>query len=135
MLKNVLSWSLLLLLICGSACAHAPQKVETWFDPDEHILKVTISHGVKDGGKHFVDEVTVSLNGKEVVRQILLAQENLESLTVLYRITDAGPGDEIGVSAACNLSGKKTAKIKVEPPPEKDSDKTSEKEAGKAAGE
>lgn len=126
-----------LLFICNAAYAHPPEKVEAEFDPEDHMLKVIVSHDVKDAGKHFIDEVGVELNGKEIISQSLLAQETLESLTLVYRITDAKPGDEIKIFAGCNVFGRKTAVVKVEEktqkgtPQEKIEKNTLEQEAQK----
>lgn len=104
----------LALAMAGGVLAHAPKNVEAEFDTDKQILTVTVFHDVKDAAKHFIDEISVELNGKDIIEQKLLAQESLEKIAVVYRITDAGVGDEIEVSAACNISGKKKTTVKIE---------------------
>jgi len=106
----------LLLLGASSAFAHAPSKVDLEFNLDNQVLTVNISHQVKDAVKHHVNQVTVDLNGKVVIKQDLLAQEGLASEMLVYRLTDAGVGDTIAVTATCSISGKTTASIKIAPP-------------------
>ena len=107
----------LLMLAFSSAYAHAPGKVDLEFDLNEQLLKVRVQHQVKDAAKHYVDQVIVELNGKKIVEQTLGSQESLAGEKLIYRITDAGVGDTIAVTAVCNISGKKKASIEIAPPP------------------
>jgi desulfoferrodoxin (superoxide reductase-like protein) len=106
-----------LMLASGIASAHAPTKVDLEFTMEDHLLHVSVQHQVKDQAKHHVSYVTVDLNDGEIIRQTLDAQEGLEKQELVYRITDAKIGDTISVTAACNISGKKKASIKIAPPP------------------
>ena len=107
----------LLLLAFSAAYAHAPNNADLEFDLDEQLLKVRVQHQVKDAAKHYVSQVIVELNGKKVIEQTLGSQESLAGEKLVYRITDAGVGDTIAVTAICNISGKKKASIKIAPPP------------------
>jgi hypothetical protein len=100
--------------------AHAPGKVDLEYDLDGQLLKVIVQHQVQDAGKHYVDEVTVELNGKKIIEQTLEAQENMKEQILVYRVTDAGVGDTFAVTAACNISGKKKASVKIAPPPKEE---------------
>jgi len=113
----------LLLLAFSSAYAHAPGKVDPEFDLNEQLLKVRVQHQVKDEAKHYVSQVIVELNGKKIIEQTLETQESLAGEKLVYRITDAGIGDTIAVTAVCNISGKKKVSIKVAPPPPPAEDK------------
>lgn len=107
----------ILVLVTG-ASAHAPQKVELGFNIEDMELEVEVSHQVTNVGKHFVNTVTVELNGKKIIEQKISEQEDLKSQTLEYRITDAKVGDTITVVAGCNISGKKKASLEIAPPPE-----------------
>ena len=115
--SSVAVMACLLLLASSSAYAHAPAKVDLEFDLDEQLLKVSVQHQVKDAAKHYVSQVIVELNGKKIIEQTPKSQESLVDQKLIYRITDAGDGDTIAVTAGCNISGKKKASIKVAPPP------------------
>jgi hypothetical protein len=108
---------LVLIGVVSSAYAHAPGNVDLGFDLEEQLLEVTVKHQVNDGAKHYVNRVSVDLNGRKIIEQTLYAQENLKDQKLVYRITDAGVGDTISVTASCNISGKKKASVKIEAPP------------------
>lgn len=110
----------LILISVTGANAHSPRKVELEFDLEEMELEVKIEHQVTDVEKHFVNTVTVELNGEKIIEQKISEQEDLSSQVLEYRITDAGVGDTITVIAGCNISGKKKASLKIAPPPEAD---------------
>jgi hypothetical protein len=122
MYRTALCACALTLFIASGTLAHTPKSVEAEFDIDKQILTVTVFHDVKDAAKHFVDEISIELNGEKIIEQNILAQENLEKQTVVYRITDAGVGDQIEISAACNISGKKKVTIKIEKKAEKEAE-------------
>jgi hypothetical protein len=110
----------LVLFLAASATAHAPKKVDLEFDLEEMELEVEVQHQVTDAGKHYINQVTVELNGKKIIEQKISEQEDLKSQTLEYRITDAKVGDTITVSAGCNISGKQKASLEVAPPPEEE---------------
>ena len=130
MSRTLTVFCFLMLLVCTAALGHAPKEVNAKFDDENKVLSVTVVHEVKDAAKHFVNSVSIELNGKEIIRQDFLAQENLEQQEALYRITDAGVGDEIEVSAECNISGKKKATVKIEKKAEKEAEE--EEKGGEA---
>ncbi|MGD9141345.1 MAG: hypothetical protein PVJ42_07370 [bacterium] len=118
----------LVLISAAGAIAHAPREVELEFDLGEKELQVTIDHQVTDVVKHFINSVTVELNGEKIIEQKITEQENLKSQVLEYRITEARVGDTITVVAACSISGKKKASLKIAPPPEKDAEEGDEEE-------
>ena len=103
-----------LFLIPGFIAAHPAQKVDVVFDPVTHILQIRIDHNVKDAARHFIEAVTVTLNGEELVIQKLNAQDDLTGLDLIYKLNTVKTGDEIIVSAKCNIMGKKSGKLKIE---------------------
>ena len=108
----------LVFLLVSGASAHAPNKVDLDFDLGDKELEVTVHHQVTDAAKHFVNSVVVELNGNKIIEQKIGEQEDLKFQILEYRITEARVGDTITVTAACNISGKKTASLTIAPPPE-----------------
>ena len=100
--------------IATSGFGHPPGAVTARFDTDEHLLIVTVMHGVKDAAKHYIDEIEVDLNGKKMIEQRFNRQTGMEMQDAVYRIVDAKVGDKIKVTAGCNISGKKSVEITVE---------------------
>jgi desulfoferrodoxin (superoxide reductase-like protein) len=108
------------LLLTSSIFAHPPSEIELEFNPFEYILTVIIHHSVNDPSKHYIYKVTVELNGKEIITQEFKYQYADDAQLTLYQIFDARGGDEITVTAYCNISGKKEAKIVLEETLERD---------------
>ncbi len=103
-----------LFLVPGFITAHPAKKVDLVFDPVTHILQIRIDHEVKDAAKHFIEAVTVTLNGEELVIQKLSAQDDLTGLDLIYKLNTVKTGDAISVSTKCNIMGKKSGKLKIE---------------------
>ena len=104
----------LVLVPPGLASGHPPDGVELVFNTTENVLQVTVRHNVKDLGTHYVDQIVVELNGEKIIEQSFKSQSDSRLQMVEYRIIDAEPGDEILVTARCNISGRKKVKITVE---------------------
>ncbi len=104
----------LVLVPTGLASGHPPDRIELVFNTTENVLQVTVHHNVKDLGKHYVDQIVVELDGEKIIEQKCKSQSDSKFQMVEYRIIDAEPGDEILVTAGCNISGRKKAKITVE---------------------
>ena len=102
-----------LLVLAPVSFGHPPSDVGLEFDPVEHLLVVTVNHGVKDAAKHYVNKITVELNGKGIITQEFKSQDNTDLLQVMYKIVDAKPGDTITVTAACNISGKRKGTLEL----------------------
>lgn len=120
MFRSMLLTCVLILIIATCAFSHAPNKVEAEFDLDDQLLTVEVSHQVTDAAKHFVNKISIELNGEGIIEQKFFAQEDLKKQTVIYRIADAAPGDEIKVTAGCNISGRKKTTLKIEKKAEED---------------
>lgn len=104
---------LVLCAIAGILLAHPASKVMLEFNTETSELTVRFDHKVRDAADHFVYEVTVFLNNKEIIEQKLSSQDTTDQGMLVYRITDARAGDTIKVTTACNKSGKKSQTITV----------------------
>lgn len=106
--------------LAGAAFGHAPKALDLAFDVETHLLRVNVSHTVRDAGKHYVNKITVELNGKKIIEQQFRSQEDKERQEAVFKIIDAKVGDEITVTAVCNISGRKEATLEVvKPEPKK----------------
>jgi desulfoferrodoxin (superoxide reductase-like protein) len=95
------------------AYAHAPSSLELAYDIDEHLLFVKVMHSVAKVNNHYVNKIEVALNGDKIVTQRIDSQSSPESQDVQYVIVDAEIGDEISVTAHCNIIGIKSVTITV----------------------
>lgn len=108
-----ISFLLLICALAGSLLAHPASKVMLDFNAETSELTVRFDHKVRDAADHFIYEVTVFLNNKEIIQQKLSSQDTTSEGKLIYRITDARAGDAIKVTTACNKSGKKSQTITV----------------------
>jgi desulfoferrodoxin (superoxide reductase-like protein) len=102
-----------LLAAVSGVWAHPASAVRLEFDPVSRVLTVTVAHDTKKPAEHYIQSVSVRLNGKEIVRQEFASQENGSFQTVSYKIIDAKPGDAIEVTTICNVFGKKKESIRL----------------------
>lgn len=99
---------LLAVLGMGSAFAHPPSQIIVQFDPQTRLLEVRIPHSVPDAkGDHYISEVRVFHNGKEILVQYIASQFSPKEQKVQYLIVDAASGDTLTIYARCNKFGEK----------------------------
>jgi len=113
MRRGFLGVFLLLFLIGSIAMAHPPREVVAEFDLESNILSVEVTHNVGGDPGHFIEKLTVSHNGKEIIVQQISKQLG-DSQTFLYFIPEVEEGDEIEIEAVCNIFGDKSFKFTVE---------------------
>ncbi|MCX7705217.1 MAG: hypothetical protein N2115_03025 [bacterium] len=112
-MKGKIVLGLLGIFISYFAYAHPPSDIKINFDPQAKILKATIIHNTNNIEKHYIGEVEIYLNGKEIISQKISKQENAKEQTAMYLISDVKKGDKITVEAYCSISGvlKKTITV------------------------
>ena len=108
--------AVVLLLAAGPAFAHGPSAIEASYDLDTHILRILALHSVRNADEHYVNKIKVELNGKKIVEQRFQSQTDREHQETLFMIRDAEVGDEVEITATCNISGKKVVSIRVRAP-------------------
>jgi hypothetical protein len=79
------------------------------------MLSVSYLHSVKNNSKHFITEIAIELNGKEIITQQLNFQDDKKQGDLSYKIIDAKENDKIKVTTRCNKGGKKGTELKVMP--------------------
>lgn len=110
------------------AFGHPPGNIDLEFDVEEHLLRVVAYHTVGDSTKHYVGRIIVELNDKIIVEQQVESQVSSAIQEVIYKIIDVRPGDEIMVTARCNISGRGKAAMMIEEEIEEMDKTPSEKE-------
>jgi hypothetical protein len=114
MKKLFLSVIFLVFLLTITSMAHPPGEVTAQFDLEKSVLSVEIAHNVGGGSSsHYIDEIIISLNGKEVIVQKTTRQTS-DTQTFLYFMPAVEMGDEIGIVAVCNVGGRGNIKIIIE---------------------
>jgi len=105
--------SVMALCFACAAVAHPPKDIKLAFDQKSKVLSVKAIHDVKDPTSHYIKEVKVYLNDKEIISQEMSSQTDKQSQVVRYVIIDAKPGSILKVEADCNRFGDKTKELKV----------------------
>ena len=111
--RRTIAFVFLVLILFGSALAHPPMRIDLKVDAAQSLLKVVVHHTSNDASKHYIDEVVVHVNGQEMVRQVFFSQTDDQKQEAMYVVIDAKQGDEITVTASCNIFGEKKASIRV----------------------
>ncbi len=93
-----------LLFLAVPVSAHPPSEMQLTYDQAAGELVVTISHGVADPAAHYVREVEVRNNGDVVLNESYTSQPAADTFTYRYGLPPV-PGDEIEVTARCNIGG------------------------------
>ena len=76
-------------------------------------LKIEALHKVKNVNKHYIDKITVKVNGKEVKSMTLDKQSSAASQVVETDLPDLKKGDQIEVTTRCNEFGSKKGNLKL----------------------
>jgi len=103
---------LLFLLCClflsfslTSAFGHPPKNIEVKFDPQTSRLTVIVTHPVKNPAAHYIEEVTIDFNGKNLVTQHFDRQTDKNTQQAVYTLIDVKPGDRLVIFADCSIEG------------------------------
>lgn len=100
-------------LFVATAFAHPPSKIVLVFDKEKSILDCVVYHDVKNPQNHFIEEIAVFVNGKEVLKKEFSGQDNKNTQPFVTALKDISPGDVISVEADCNVFGKRTEKLET----------------------
>jgi len=98
------------LMACAVfAFAHAPASIKLEFDSATRMLKVSVIHPiantpVSDPAKHYIKDITVTVNGKVVITEAITSQQSAGGETSSF-LLNVKPGDRITVRGVCSVSG------------------------------
>lgn len=103
-------------LLAGPLGATPPNAIHAHYESDRGELHVTAEHPVSDRKEHFVREVVVAKNGRQVAELSFDFQTSKRNQTMPpFRIV-ASPGDRLTITARCNESGEETITLVVPGP-------------------
>jgi desulfoferrodoxin (superoxide reductase-like protein) len=91
------------------AKADAPKKINISYQDGN--LKIEVLHRVRNANKHYIDQIVVKVNGKEVKTFQLDKQTSTSSQVSEIELPDLKKGDQIEVTTRCNEFGQKKAKL------------------------
>jgi desulfoferrodoxin (superoxide reductase-like protein) len=105
------------VFVAGVFFGHPPSDIMLKYKPAvgaiKGVLSVDVKHAilstaVKDPKKHFIKEIVLLVNGKEIEKKDFTKQETVTGQTAKFKV-DLKPGDIATVSATCSIKGTKTA--------------------------
>ncbi|WP_319538218.1 hypothetical protein [uncultured Methanospirillum sp.] len=105
---NKYSLALLVMLtatiLISAASAHPPSDLNLTYNQTSGNLSATFTHQVADPATHYLKDVTVAVDGKEVVNEKYTSQPTSDEFTYIYPV-NASVGSVIDVSGQCNIGG------------------------------
>ena len=87
--------------------AHPAQVVQMAYNTEMKTLSIDIIHPTRDPAGHYIEQVTLTLNGEEWVVQKFRAQTDKKGLRLNYYMPGLKKGDKVNVMARCNKFGNK----------------------------
>jgi desulfoferrodoxin (superoxide reductase-like protein) len=103
----------IILVLSIPLSAHPPTRMDLNYDDSSGILTITAQHPTQDVMKHFINRVEVQFRGKRIVIEEFTFQFNAEFHQAVCLLYGVRPGDEIQVTAQCNVFGKKTVSLVI----------------------
>lgn len=112
-MRKMIFIAMLMMLATIALMAHPAGKVNVSWDAKTQSLGVDFEHKVRDAADHFVYNITIQVNGKKALEQILPLQESGDGGSFVYKMPGLKKGDKVNVVTDCNKGGKKSATITI----------------------
>jgi len=114
MRKYIITFFLVVLFLMFSVQAFSHPASKVTLLVEEKVLSITVNHNVGNPENHYINEILVFLNDKEIIRQIFFMQtDNMQKVS--YIIPSLKPGDEVTVKTNCIRGGKRSRTITIKP--------------------
>jgi len=112
-MKKIVFLATLLIWIVSSTTLKGDPAKKVNLTYQDGKLKIEALHKVRNANKHYIDKITVKVNGKEVKLMTLDKQSSAASQVIEIDVPDLKKDDQIEVTTRCNEFGKKSAKLKL----------------------
>lgn len=103
----------LLYIAVSVVAAHPPKDIDIVWHPNDSTLSVKVEHKVDNPHKHFIDEITVFVNGKRVVTRNYASQKEDSFEEDSFYLPNIKAGDRLTVEAKCVIFGTVSKSILV----------------------
>jgi hypothetical protein len=103
---------LVVMMAVSIVSANPPSDLNLTYDKSSGNLSATFTHQVADPTTHFVKNVKITMDGKEVLNENYTSQPTADVFTYIYPI-NASTGSVIDVIGFCNILGSKESSITV----------------------
>jgi len=107
---------LIMVFILGLSflMAHPPGEMYISFDNDEMVLTVVIEHNVGNPENHYVDQINITHERRELIVHKMSRQDDGERVTLKYRLPDVQSGMTLTIVAGCNRIGRLNKTFEIE---------------------
>lgn len=92
--------------------AHPADSLSLAYDAKAQSLSVAITHSTSFPSKHYIKNVSIMNNGRNVGSEQYTSQPSKDSFTYTYSVP-AKPGDKISIKTTCSIFGSKEAELAV----------------------
>lgn len=93
--------------------AHPAKKVEVTYDSSTGKLKITATHSVSDPSKHYIETITITVDGKVLKTETYTQQSDKSIQEVQIQIPELKKGSVVVVNTKCNKGGSKKTTITI----------------------
>ncbi len=93
--------------------AHAPRTVNLEYDKSKETLQIEVVHQVRNVERHYVEEITISVNGEKKHLADFEKQSDPDKEVYSYKIGKLSSGDVVEVNASCSRLGSRSAELKM----------------------
>jgi hypothetical protein len=112
-MKTKLGIVALMVILPFYLFADPAKKVSLSFDKESKKLHVVISHHVASVKAHYIDVITIKVDGKEVKVIKPTKQSSLKEETLDIELSDVKTGSKVEVKTHCNQFGNKSGKLTI----------------------
>lgn len=115
--KQIWIYLMLIAMIVFStqSIAHPPQDMILDYDFETEILSVTITHNSPSPTVHYINRIDIKRNDETIISETYDSQPTTSEFTYTYEVV-ANAGDELEVTAFCNIQGSIIQTITVRDP-------------------
>lgn len=110
-----LSVMVLFFMFSGNpAIAHPPSDIMVEYDRDSGILVVEVSHGVNDPSSHYIELISVSVDGQLYYSLEAVKQIESSVAQALFYLPGLSSGSQVEISAECSRFGSRDTSFTIE---------------------
>ena len=112
-MKKILFACAALFLFTSVLKADPPKKITLVYSAETKKLSIEVYHPVQKVEDHFIDMISISVDGKEVKVLKPLKQTNEKSELDVVLLPEIKAGSLVKVKARCNRFGTKSTDLKI----------------------
>ena len=114
-MKKIFFVLILIIVFSTLIFPHAASQINLKYDNKTKMLSINVIHPisgtkVSDPKKHYIEEITVSVNGKVVIIESIKFQQSSKGEISSF-LLNVKRNDKVSVKTVCNISGTKIEQI------------------------